>query len=327
MLPHDASASGLVLLGLGEVFADARARESLPVTPATEQRRGGTVRAFESTPAPLRSALLVDPDPEARRALALCLLRHGFTVYEAASGQDALRLLRSRAAPGWSSPSCSSATRAASSSAAACARTACWRCTPVVFLSKQDDCNSRHGALSAGADDFLVEARAVARAPGPARARAAPLHGGRLRRGARRRPARSRGADGSAGGAADLPPESAHRIGGGPTRQPVAADRVPSRADRLGDRPRPPRHRRSLRFHLLAAGALRVRPRRGRRRRADQRGLQRAAARGLPMPRPAAARAPGCRYTAHLQKTRLSSPPRRPPARAAPRLTPTKEPN
>jgi DNA-binding response OmpR family regulator len=155
MLPHDASASGLVD-GLGEVFADARARETQAALPAADARRGGTARAFESTPAPLRSALIADPDPEARRALASCLLRHGFTVYEAAGGQDALRIAVARRP--WLV--ITELQLSDEGGVEFCRRVrshSLLRRTPVVFLSKQDDCNSRHGALLAGADDFLVK--------------------------------------------------------------------------------------------------------------------------------------------------------------------------
>ncbi len=161
LLPRDASAS-VIVEGLGEIFADAQARAVLQAPPPDESseargRRGaGAPRHFESIPPALRSALVVDPDTEARRALASCLLRHGFAVFEAASGHDALRVAVARRP--WlivtelrlgdgSGPNFCRRVRSHS----------LLRRTPVVFLSEQDDCDSRHGALLAGADDFVVK--------------------------------------------------------------------------------------------------------------------------------------------------------------------------
>ncbi len=160
LLPRDASAGGLVE-GLGEVFADARAREALRAPDAEPAGRldGGAaapVAPFDSTPLPLRTALVADPDADARRALAACLVRHGFTVHEAASGQDALRLAVARrpwlvvtelALQDGSGVDFCRRVRAHS----------LLRRTPVVFLSEQDDCETRHSALAAGADDFVAK--------------------------------------------------------------------------------------------------------------------------------------------------------------------------
>ena len=160
LLRRDASAT-VIVEGLGEIFADARAREVLSAPPdqttETRGRRGPAApRPFASIPSALRSALVVDPDSEARRALASCLLRHGFAVFEATSGHEALRVAVARRP--WlivtelrlgdgTGPDFCRRVRSHS----------LLRRTPVVFLSEQDDCDSRHGALLAGADDFVMK--------------------------------------------------------------------------------------------------------------------------------------------------------------------------
>lgn len=155
LLPRDASASGLVE-GLGEVFGEeARPRLDGPAQPRGV-RTGTLTRPFESTPVPLRSALVVDPDLAARRALVESLVRHDFTVYEAASGEDALRVAVARRP--WLVVT--ETQLADESGLEFCRRVrahSLLRRTPVVFLSEQDDCDSRHQALLAGADDYLVK--------------------------------------------------------------------------------------------------------------------------------------------------------------------------
>jgi DNA-binding response OmpR family regulator len=162
LLPRPATASGLVE-GLGEICQDTLARQAgwapSHAGPPPARARGLTrtlSRPFESTPVPLRSALVVDPDAGARRALAACLVRHDFTVYEAGSGQDALRLAVARRP--WLLVT--ETQLADESGLAFCRRVrahSLLRRTPVVFLSEQDDCDSRHQALQAGADDYLVK--------------------------------------------------------------------------------------------------------------------------------------------------------------------------
>ena len=158
LLPRQASASGLVD-GLGEVFADAHARTAAGDTASGDgaRARGATAsQPFESTPLPLRTALVVDPDPAARRALVDGLVRHGFTAYEAGSGQDALRVAVARRP--WLVVT--EAQLADQSGIDFCRRVrahSLLRRTPVVFLSERDDCDSRHRALQAGADDYLVK--------------------------------------------------------------------------------------------------------------------------------------------------------------------------
>jgi DNA-binding response OmpR family regulator len=164
LLPRQQSASGLVE-GLGEVFDDALARAGgdagssqdwQPPARARGLRTPTASRPFESTPVPLRSALVVDPDTAARRALASCLVRHDFTVYEAGAGEEALRLAVARRP--WLVVTETELTD--ESGLAFCRRVrahSLLRRTPVVFLSEQDDCESRHQALKAGADDYLVK--------------------------------------------------------------------------------------------------------------------------------------------------------------------------
>jgi DNA-binding response OmpR family regulator len=85
-----------------------------------------------------------------------CLVRHAFTVYEAASGEDALRLAVARRP--W--VVVTEAQLADESGLEFCRRVrahSLLRRTPVVFLSERDDCDSRHQALQAGADDYLAK--------------------------------------------------------------------------------------------------------------------------------------------------------------------------
>lgn len=113
-------------------------------------------RPFESTPAALRTALVVDPDDAGRRAVVEDLVRHGFSVLEATTGAEALRLavarrpwlvLMERALPDESGFALCHRMRSHS----------LLRRTPVVFLSAQDDCDTRYQALKAGADDYLAK--------------------------------------------------------------------------------------------------------------------------------------------------------------------------
>jgi len=166
LLPRHASAGGLVE-GLAEAFGELAAREASGQTRAAEGewrvaagarglRTATLSRPFESTPVALRSALVVDRDAAARRALADCLVRHDFTVHEAAGSDNALRLAVARRP--WLI--ITETQLADESGLAFCRRVrahSLLRRTPVVFLSEQDDCESRHQALNAGADDYLVK--------------------------------------------------------------------------------------------------------------------------------------------------------------------------
>jgi CheY-like chemotaxis protein len=119
-------------------------------------RRPARGRPFESTPLALRTALVADPDEVQRRALAECLIRHEFTVHEAASSQTALRLAVARRP--WLI--ITEALLDDGTGLAFCrqVRAHSLLCrTPLVFLTELDDCESRHEALRAGADDYLVK--------------------------------------------------------------------------------------------------------------------------------------------------------------------------
>jgi len=165
LLPRPWSASGLVD-GLEEGFLELIGREAAIERDAPDREgpaaRGRGLRTltrarpFDGTPLALRTALVVDPDEAQRRALADCLVRHDFTVHEAASGEAALRLAVARRP--WL---ILTETRLADESGVAFCRQvrahSLLRRTPVVFLSDEDDCESRHQALRAGADDYLVK--------------------------------------------------------------------------------------------------------------------------------------------------------------------------
>jgi DNA-binding response OmpR family regulator len=143
-LPRPWRTSGLVE-GLDAIFRQARP----PATP-------GEPRPFDSTPTALRTALVVDPDDAGRRTVAEELARHGFSVLEATTGAGALRtavahrpwlVLTELGLPD-------------EDGLTLCRRMrghGLLRRTLVVFLSAQDDCETRHQALRAGADDFLAK--------------------------------------------------------------------------------------------------------------------------------------------------------------------------
>jgi DNA-binding response OmpR family regulator len=146
-LPRPAEAPGLVE-GLEAAF-----REGVGSSAAPEQAEAGS-QPFEGTPLPLRTALVVEPDSADRHAVGAELARHGFTVHEAATGAEALRIAVARRP--WlvlmemSLPD--------ESGLDLCRRMrnhSLLRRTPVVFVSARDDCSSRYEALQAGADDFL----------------------------------------------------------------------------------------------------------------------------------------------------------------------------
>jgi len=161
-LPRPWKAGGLVE-GLNAVFRDA-VRPAEAAGPRPESRtaadparhaNGGT-QAFESTPAALRTALVVDPDDAERRALVEDLVQHGFSVLEATTGEEALRLAVARRP--WLV--LTELILADESGLALCRRIrrhTLLRRTPVVFLAARDDCDTRYQALKAGADDYLAK--------------------------------------------------------------------------------------------------------------------------------------------------------------------------
>jgi DNA-binding response OmpR family regulator len=126
-----------------------------PAEPVHEKPGNGR-EPFESTPVALRTALVVDPDDDARRALVQDLLHHGFSVLEATTGADALRLAVARRP--WLV--LTELNLPDDSGLALCRKMrghSLLRRTPVVFLSAQDDCDTRYSALRAGADDYLAK--------------------------------------------------------------------------------------------------------------------------------------------------------------------------
>ena len=159
-LPRPWKAGGLVE-GLNAIFrdaprpAEAAGREAESVRAGSERGNGGS-KPFGSTPVALRTALLVDPDDGERRALAEDLVQHGFSVLEATTGAEALRLAVARRP--WLV--LTELLLADESGLALCRkirRHSLLRRTPVVFLSARDDCDTRYQALKAGADDYLAK--------------------------------------------------------------------------------------------------------------------------------------------------------------------------
>lgn len=151
-LPRPWKSGGLVE-GLDTLFRDVirpvAHREAEPA-PAAE------TKAFASTPGALRTALVADPDPAERRLVADMLARHGFTVHQASTSAEALRIAVARrpwlvimemALPDESGLLLCGRMRAHS----------LLRRTPVVFLSTRDDCDTRYLAIKAGADDYIAK--------------------------------------------------------------------------------------------------------------------------------------------------------------------------
>jgi DNA-binding response OmpR family regulator len=165
-LPRPWKASGLVQ-GLDAVFREAlrpasRAeRQEAPAEetvtdPSERALSAGGPRPFESTPAALLTALVVDPDDAGRRTVAEDLARHGFSVLEAATGAEAFRTAVARRP--WLV--LTELGLPEEDGLAVCRRMrghSLLRRTLVVVLSAQDDCETRYQALKAGADDFLAK--------------------------------------------------------------------------------------------------------------------------------------------------------------------------
>ena len=165
LLPRPWNATGL-MDGLEESFLDVIGREAAAVPAISESwpkaaaprglRAPTRARPFDSTPKALRSALVVDPDEAQRRALADCLIRHDFTVHEATSAESALRLAVARRP--WLIITEVQLSDGSGLDFCQQVRSHSLLCrTPVVFLSENDDCESRHQALKAGGDDYLVK--------------------------------------------------------------------------------------------------------------------------------------------------------------------------
>jgi DNA-binding response OmpR family regulator len=159
-LPRPWKAGGLVE-GLNAIFRDAvrpapAATREAESEPADPRRGDGEPEPFGSTPAALRSALLVDPHDGERRALAEDLVQHGFTVLEAKTGSEALRLAVARR-PWLVLTELLLEDETGLALCRKIRRHSLLRRTPVVFLSARDDCDSRYQALKAGADDYVAK--------------------------------------------------------------------------------------------------------------------------------------------------------------------------
>ena len=156
-LPRPWKASGLVE-GLDTIFRDVLG--PAPATGRTAPPAGRPApappRPFETIPAALRTALVVDPDEADRGAVVQDLVRHGFTVLQAATGTEALRLAVARRP--WLV--LSELSLPDEDGLDLCRRVrshSLLRRTPLVILSARDDCGTRYQALRAGADDFLAK--------------------------------------------------------------------------------------------------------------------------------------------------------------------------
>jgi DNA-binding response OmpR family regulator len=167
-LPRPWKASGFVE-GLDTIFRDLRPAAAAEPEPPAETPAGEASpeaspaapgpdgpRPFGTTPAALRTALVVDPDDAGRRAVVEDLVRHGFSVLEATTGAEALRLAVARRP--WLV--LTELVLPDENGLALCRRMrshSLLRRTPVVFLSARDDCDTRYQALKAGADDYLAK--------------------------------------------------------------------------------------------------------------------------------------------------------------------------
>jgi DNA-binding response OmpR family regulator len=163
-LPRPWKAGGLVE-GLNAIFRDT-VRRAAPAGPEAESKPGaradaagnggGEAQPFGSTPVALRTALVVDPDEGERRALVEDLVQHGFSVLEATTGEEALRLAVARR-PWLVLTELILSDQTGLALCRKMRRHSLLRRTPVVFLSARDDCDTRYQALKAGADDYLVK--------------------------------------------------------------------------------------------------------------------------------------------------------------------------
>ena len=111
---------------------------------------------FDSLPRALRQALLVDPDAAYRRFLKNALSVHGFTVHEASTSEDALRIATARRPwliltevnlPDENGFELCRRVRAHSLLAH----------TPLAFLSDWDDYEKRYYGMKLGADDYFTK--------------------------------------------------------------------------------------------------------------------------------------------------------------------------
>lgn len=125
-----------------------------PHDPATLPNSGARLPTFDSFPEAFRNVLVVDDNSFFRRFLRDLLAGQGFTVHEAADGEEGLRVALDRRPwliltdvrmPGTDGFEFCRNVRAAS----------LIRQTPLLFLSGWDEYKQRYHGLKLGADDFL----------------------------------------------------------------------------------------------------------------------------------------------------------------------------
>jgi two-component system, cell cycle response regulator DivK len=129
--------------------------EPAAVRVETESALGASL-PFDSLPRALRKALLVDPDAAYRRFLKNALGVHGFTVYEASTVEEAMRIAIARRPwlvltevnlPDESGFELVRRVRSHSLLAH----------TPLAFLSEWDDYEKRYHGMKLGADDYFMK--------------------------------------------------------------------------------------------------------------------------------------------------------------------------
>ena len=139
---------------------DPEDAESLALDPASLPASRGRLPSFELVPEVLRDVLVVDDNAAFRLSLRDLLSDRGFTVHEAANGEEGLRvalehrpwlILTDVRMPGGDGFEFCRRVRSHS----------LIRQTPLLFLSGWDDYRQRYRGLELGADDFLSKDTSV----------------------------------------------------------------------------------------------------------------------------------------------------------------------
>jgi DNA-binding response OmpR family regulator len=139
---------------------DPDSGEPLALDPPSLPTSGGRLPSFELVPEVLRDVLVVDDNASFRRFLRDLLTGHGFTVHEAADGEEGLRvalehrpwlILTDVRMPGGDGFEFCRRVRSHT----------LIRQTPLLFLSGWDDYRQRYHGLELGADDFLSKETSV----------------------------------------------------------------------------------------------------------------------------------------------------------------------
>ena len=134
--------------------------EPLALDPSSLPASRGRLPSFELVPEVLRDVLVVDDNAEFRKFLRDLLGGHGFTVHEAADGEEGLRVALERRPwliltdvrmPGGDGFEFCRRVRSHS----------LIRQTPLLFLSGWDDYRQRYRGLELGADDFLSKETSI----------------------------------------------------------------------------------------------------------------------------------------------------------------------